>query len=246
MGIGKATVQAFLAEGDRVIFTARREAYAHQFLQEEKRHVDDKKLFYVKCDQCAEKDIENVVKQAVDLFGGCDVLVNNAAAFVGGVVHENTLEEYDSQFDTNVRSVFLFCKYCLPHMMARKAGNIINVASLAGLNGAYNMTLYSAAKAAVVSMSRSMGLDYARHGIRVNCVCPSATASDMFLNGTTEAVMDSFVNNNPSGRIGKPSDIADAIVFLASEKASYINAHVLSVDGGLAAWNGEPRQDKGH
>ena len=89
-----------------------------------------------------------------------------------------------------------------------------------------------------------MAIDYAEYGIRVNCVCPSATASPMFLNGQTDDVMSLFVDNNPSRRIGKPSDIADAVVFLASEKADYIRGQTLSVDGGLSAWCGETRQHK--
>ena len=243
-GIGRATVEAFLAEGDRVIFTARNEEKANGFLMDAKDFVREGKLHFLKCDNGLEEDIKKLALYVHEKFGYCDVLVNNAAVYKGGMVHENTAEDFDFQFGINVRGVFLTCKYFLTKMIERRSGNIVNISSLAGLRGEYNMAIYAATKAALVSLTRSMGLDYARYGIRVNGICPSATATPMFLTGTIEEQLNIWKNNNPTGRIGEASDIAPVVVFLASDNASYINAQLISVDGGLSSWSGEPRQDR--
>ena len=125
-----------------------------------------------------------------------------------------------------------------------RRGVIINISSLAGIAGNYNCPIYCAAKAAVNNLTRCIGLDYGTRGIRANAVCPSATATKMFMTGSTQEVIDSFINNNPAGRISTPDEIAKLIVFLASPDASFINAQCLSIDGGLSAWSGEPRQSK--
>ena len=106
------------------------------------------------------------------------------------------------------------------------------------------MTAYSMAKAAVVSLTKNMAMDYGHLGIRVNGICPSATLTEMFFTGNPPEVVETFKANNPMGRLGKPEEIADAVVYLASEKASYVNGQLLSVDGGLASWNREAKQDR--
>ena len=178
-------------------------------------------------------------------MGKCDVLVNNAAICLNGMVHETSMEDFDYQFGINFRGVFHACKCFLPDMIEQRSGCIISIASDAGRGGSYNLAVYAATKAAVINLSQSMAIDYAQYGIRVNCICPTATASPMFLTDQTDDVMKLFIDNNPSGRLGEPSEIADAIVFLASDKAEFIRGQVLSVDGGLSAWCGEPRQHKG-
>lgn len=240
-GIGRAMVDAFLNEGDRVVFIARNETDAKKVL-EEKSSSDQ--LFFVKGDVSVEKDVENIVGFTQNKIGTCDVLINNAAIFRPGCVHENSADDFDKLFAVNVRSVFLMCKYYLPQMMEKKKGIIINIASLAGLGGGYNMTLYSATKAAVIGMTRSMAMDYTRLGIRVNGICPSATMTEMFLSDNGQSVIDLYTNNNPARRLGLPKDIADAAVFLASDQSSYMSGQMLSVDGGLSAWNGEALQPR--
>jgi meso-butanediol dehydrogenase/(S,S)-butanediol dehydrogenase/diacetyl reductase len=146
--------------------------------------------------------------------------------------------------DIDVKGVFLTCKAFLPGMLARKDGCIVNISSLAGLRGNYNCGAYCAAKAAVNNLTRSMALDYGKQGVRANTVCPSATSTDMFLTGSTQEVLDAFDNQNPMGRISSPEEIARLILFLASDNATFINGQCISIDGGLSAWAGEPRQDK--
>lgn len=241
-GIGKAIIDAFLNEGDRVIFTARSESDAEKVLKEKKEEHASGRLFFLKSDVSKEDDVIELVDYSQKQIGACDILINNAAIFHGGNIHQNSMEEYDTLFAVNVRGVFLTCKYFIPQMLEKKAGNVINIASLAGLNGGYNMAIYSATKAAVIGMTRSMAMDYTRYGVRVNGICPSATMTEMFLNGNDEAVIELFKNNNPARRLGLPKEIADAAVFLASGKASYMSGQMLSVDGGLSAWNGEACQ----
>lgn len=241
-GIGRAIVDAFLSEGDKVVFTARNEAEGEKVLQDKKEESTAGRLFFFKSDVSVEAEVKTLADFTQKQTGSCDVLVNNAAVFRGGSVHLNSAEDFDVQFAVNVRGVFLTSKYFVPQMLEKKSGCIINIASLAGLNGGYNMAIYSSTKAAVVGMTRSMAMDYTRYGVRVNGICPSATLTEMFLNGNDAATIKMYEDNNPARRLGQPREIADAAVFLASDKAGYISGQMLSVDGGLAAWNGEACQ----
>jgi len=243
-GIGRQAVQKFLEQGDKVVFTSRTTDLAGKMLNELKAYEENGKLYFCQCDAGKLEDVLTLVAFTNDKIGGCDVLVNNAAVFIGGEVHEVPEDDFDLQMNINVKGVFMASKYFLPGMLERKSGCIINISSLAGKRGGYNMPVYCASKAAVNNLTRCMALDYMSKGIRVNAVCPSATKTKMFLTGTTQEVFDGFSNSNPSKRVGEPSEVADLIVFLASEKATYINGACISVDGGLAAWNGEWRQDK--
>jgi meso-butanediol dehydrogenase/(S,S)-butanediol dehydrogenase/diacetyl reductase len=243
-GIGRAMVDAFLREGDRVVFTARGEADAISVLDEKKEECTAGRLFFLKGDVSSEENVKALAEMTQEQLGGCDVLINNAAIFCPGAVHENSADDFDALFAVNVRGVFLTCKYFVPQMLKKGKGAVINVASLAGLNGSYNMALYAATKAAVVGLTRSMAMDYMRYGVRVNGICPSATLTDMFVKGNDEAVIELFKSINPARRLGEPGEIADAAVFLASDQSGYMAGQMLSVDGGLAAWNGEALQPR--
>lgn len=237
-GIGRAIAEAFLAQGDRVVVTSRREESGRKFLEEAKSD----KLFYLGCDCSTEDGVTALYDFTKETLGVCDVLVNNAAIFIGGPIHETSVADFDKQMGVNVRGVFLVSKAFLPDMLAKKSGSVINIASDAGRRGGYNMAVYTMTKAALVNMTRSMALDYGKEGVRVNAICPSATRTEMFESGNPQEVVDAYGAANPMGRIGKPEEIADAAVFFASEQAAYVNGQVLSVDGGLSAWNGELKQ----
>ena len=243
-GMGRQAVQKFLEQGDRVVFTSRTKNLADEVLHEFRSYVESHDLYYFQCDSSKAEDVKALVSFAKDKIGGCDVLINSAGIFIGGEVHIAEEDDFDRQMNVNVKGVFLTSKYFLPEMIERKSGCILNVSSICGLRGGYNCAGYSASKAAVNNLTRSMALDYMKYGIRVNAVCPSATETKMFMTGTTQDVLDIFTNNNPAGRIGKPSEVADLLIFLASDKASYINGACISLDGGLSAWTGEGRQDK--
>jgi meso-butanediol dehydrogenase / (S,S)-butanediol dehydrogenase / diacetyl reductase len=243
-GIGRQAVEKFLEQGDKVVFTSRTTDLAEKMLHELKVYTENGKLYFLQCDSGKLEDVLALVAFANDKIGGCDVLVNNAAIFIGGEVHEVPEDDFDAQMNVNVKGVFMTSKYFLPGMLERKSGKIINISSLAGKRGGYNMPVYCATKAAVNNLTRCMALDYMSKGITVNAVCPSATKTKMFMTGTSQRVFDAYSNGNPSKRIGEPSEVADLILFLASGKADYINGECISVDGGLHAWNGEWRQDK--
>lgn len=243
-GMGRATVEAFLKEGDKVIFTARRAEKAEELLNDCREYVEAGKLFFLQNDIGKDEDVIALEKFARETLGGCDVLVNNAAICFNGTVHETNMEDFDRLFAINFRGPFFASKCFVPGMIEQKSGCIINIASDAGIRGSYNLAAYAATKGALINLSQSMAIDYAEYGIRVNCICPSATETPMFMNGQSQEVLDLFTGNNPSGRLGKAEEIADAIVFLASEKAEYIRGQIISVDGGLSAWCGEARQNK--
>jgi len=243
-GIGKETVRKFLEQGDKVVFTSRSTELSEKMLNELKAFTESGKLYFLQCDSGNLGDILDLVDFTNKKIGGCDVLVNNAAIFIGGEVHNVSEDDFDAQMNVNVKGVFMASKYFLAGMLERKSGCIINISSLAGKRGGYNMPVYCATKAAVNNLTRCMAIDYMSRGIRVNAVCPSATKTRMFLTGNTQEVIDAFSNANPSKRIGEPSEIADLVLFLASDRAAYINGECISVDGGLHAWNGEWRQDK--
>ncbi|MHB8276582.1 MAG: SDR family NAD(P)-dependent oxidoreductase [Candidatus Humimicrobiaceae bacterium] len=243
-GIGRQAVQKFLEQGDKVVFTSRTTRLAEEMLCDLKAYTESGDLYFFQCDSSKSEDVLALVAFTRDKIGGCDVLVNCAGIFIGGEVHEVSEDDFDLQMNVNVKGIFLTSKYFLPEMLERKSGNIINVSSICGKRGGYNCAIYSASKAAVNNLTRSMALDYMCKGIRVNAVCPSATNTKMFMTGTTQKVLDAFADNNPSKRIGTPSEVADLILFLASDKATYINGACISIDGGLSAWTGEGRQDK--
>lgn len=243
-GMGRKIVELFLAQGYQVVFTSRSRSKAEAVLADNAAAVDSGNLYFCQCDASKSPDVAGLAAFVQDKMGGCDVLVNCAAIFVGGQVHEISEEDFDLIMDIDVKGVFLMSKALLPQMLAQNHGCIISISSLAGVRGNYNAAAYCAAKAAVNNLTRCMALDYGTRGIRANTVCPSATSTDMFLCGSTQEVIDSFYRQNPMGRISSPDEIAKLVAFLASDDAEFINGQCISIDGGLSAWCGEPRQDK--
>jgi meso-butanediol dehydrogenase/(S,S)-butanediol dehydrogenase/diacetyl reductase len=243
-GMGRETAELFLRQGDRVVFTSRSTDKAQAMLEDNREAVEQGNLFFCQCDSSKWSEVVQLAAFTQEKLGGCDVLVNCAAIFVGGQVHETSEEDFSLILDIDVKGVFLTCKAFLPQMLEQGSGCLINISSLAGIRGNYNAAAYCAAKGAVNNLTRAMALDYGTRGIRANTVCPSATSTDMFLVGSTREVIDSFYKQNPMGRISSPGEIARLIAFLASDDAAFINGQCISVDGGLSAWSGEPRQDK--
>lgn len=244
LGIGKASVEKFLKSGCLVVAASRSEENGKSLLAEYDEYVKSGKLYFFPCDVSSEEDVLKLVAFADEKIGGCDWLINVAGIFKCGMVHELSEEDWDACFNLNVKAVFFTVKYFIPQMMKRRYGSIVNVASVHGLLGAYNAPAYDASKGAVVNLTRAMALDYAAYGIRVNAVCPGATATPMFLNGSTQEVIRAFENAIPAGRVGKPEEVAEAVAFMASDSASMIYGAVLTVDGGISANCGEPKQDK--
>jgi meso-butanediol dehydrogenase/(S,S)-butanediol dehydrogenase/diacetyl reductase len=244
-GIGEECVRLFARRGARVVFTGTSEKKAAVVLEALKKEGLDKAVRFCRTDISREADVRALVEFVRSAFGECEVLCNNAATFVGGAAHEITPENWARLFAVNVTGTWLCCRYFLPGMLKNRKGAIVNTASISGLMGEYNMAAYCATKGAVISLTQSMALDYADAGIRVNAVCPGATRTPMFMSGTSPELMKRFEAIFPPRRIGLPREVAEAVVFLASDEASFINGVLLPVDGGISAHSGQPRQDKG-
>ncbi len=183
--------------------------------------------------------IAEVVGEVCSHLGGVDVLVNSAGTAGGGAVHDVAPEEFDRVIGINLTGTFLPCHHVLPVMLEQGSGNIINIASIEGLQGAEGGSAYNASKGGVVLLTRCMAMDYARKGIRVNAICPGFIETPMFdavwgMEGLEE-LKDRVRNAHQLGRFGKPEEIANAAVFLACEESSFITGHALPVDGGFTA-----------
>ncbi len=242
-GIGKSTAKKFLALGDRVFMTDRNEATLRASYGELSSQAAADRLYFLPADVSRWADVQ-ALAALVSGHGGCDVLVNSAGVFRVGLLHEAPMDDYDFQFDVNVRGIFNTSKAFVPHMLAKKKGAVVNVSSVSGIGGDYNMSLYCATKGAVIALSKAMAMDYSVHGVRVNIVSPSAVKTPMFLDGCTEAVLESFRKNMPDRRLCEPEYCANTIAYLASDEADHLCGVNIPVDGGLSAWNGQPNQEK--
>ena len=186
-----------------------------------------------------EPAVEATFSGVVDQHGHLDVVVNAAGVAGGGPVHLLDAGEWDRVVDVNLKGTFIVDKYSAVHMLAQGHGSIINIASIEGLEGTEGGSAYNASKGGVVMLTKSMAIDYGRKGIRVNCICPGGIETPMLLDlidaDGMELYRAALLDEHLLGRFGKPSEIAAAAAFLASEDASFITGHSLVVDGGFTA-----------
>ena len=230
-GIGLATAKKFLAENFNCILVGRSEkkfAAVKNELGGNFKFIsaDIRKIF----------DCEKVLDFTLENFGGADVLVNSAGIYTEGAITSVTEKNFDEIFQTNVKGTFFMSKIFVGELI-KSRGTIVNVASDAGLRGNYFCALYSASKGAVVAFTKSLALELASFSVRVNCVAPGdiltpMTLEQLKISGEKISDLEKFY---PLGRIGKPEEVAEAIYFLASEKANFITGEILKVDGGLTA-----------
>jgi NAD(P)-dependent dehydrogenase (short-subunit alcohol dehydrogenase family) len=234
-GIGRATAIAFAREGARLVISGRHED-AGQALAHELRGLGAEAEF-VRADVRRDADVSQLVDRVVARFGRLDVAVNNAGTEGNpGPMTELTEADYAATFDTNVLGTLLSMKHALRVMQAQGSGSIINLSSTMGERGAANMSLYAGNKHAVEGITKSAALETASFGVRVNAVAPGPTETDMLdrLTGTPEKKA-AFCAAVPLKRGGRPQEVADAIVFLASDKAIFITGQILRVNGGKTA-----------
>jgi NAD(P)-dependent dehydrogenase (short-subunit alcohol dehydrogenase family) len=234
-GIGRATAIAFARSGHRVIVSGRREE-AGQASVSELRALGAEADF-VQADVRHEEDIRRLVDQTVARFARLDVAVNNAGTEgKPGPVTEQTVEDYTAAFETNVLGTLLAMKYELRVMQAQGNGSIVNISSTMGERGAANMSLYAGSKHAVEGITKSAALEAAAFGVRVNAVAPGPTETGMLdrLTGSPDRKA-AFYAAVPLKRGGTPEEIADAIVFVASDKAAFITGQIIRVNGGKTA-----------
>ena len=234
-GIGRAAALAFAREGHRIVVAGRHEQ-AGQELATELRALGTE-VEFLRADVRHEDDVRNLVDRTVARFGRLDAAVNNAGTEgQPGPVTQQTADTYAATFDTNVLGTLLSMKHELRVMQAQGNGSIVNISSTYGHEGAAGASVYAASKHAVEGMTKSAALEAARFGVRVNAVAPGPTETAMLtrFTGTAERKA-ALATGVPLGRVGEPDEIARAIVFLASAKASFVTGHVLAADGGKTA-----------
>jgi len=234
-GIGRATAIAFAKEGASVVVSGRR-ADEGQKLAAELRNLGADAEF-LQADVRRESDVQDLVDQAITRFGHLDVAVNNAGTEgKPGPFTDQTAETYAATFDTNVLGTLLSMKHELRVMLPQLHGNIINVSSTYGRSGAPGAALYAGSKHAVEGLTKAAALEFAETGIRVNVVAPGPIETGMLnrFTGTPEKKA-ALISGVPMKRIGRPEEVAAAILFLASDKASFITGASLAADGGKLA-----------
>lgn len=233
-GIGKATAESFARQGANVVLVARDNDRLSAVVEglvtdraEGQRHLK------VVGDIASPETPSDVIEQTKKAFGAVDIVVNNAA-FLHRQADATTAtpkDTWDQVMDTNVRSYYLMAKAALPHL-GEKKGAIVNVSSIWAMIGAKKQVAYSVSKAAIVELTRSLALDFADFGVRVNCVCPSTTRTPLLMRGRDSFDEAAVAKMHPLGRIGEPEDVANAVMFLASNASSWITGAALPVDGG--------------
>ena len=232
-GIGKDAALSFVKEGAKVILASRNVSSNEALIKEIKNQGGD--ALFVEADFTRTEDIQNVIEKGVDYFGGIDIAVNNAGIEGTPDVKTADYEEnvWDDVIAINLKGVWLSMKFQLPEMKKRGKGAIVNVASLAGLQGGGAGIGYHAAKFGVVGMTKATALEYAKDNIRVNAVCPAVIETPMADRAfdTTEK-RNKAIAMHPVGRLGTTKEVVDAICWLASDEASFVTGTALAVDGG--------------
>jgi NAD(P)-dependent dehydrogenase (short-subunit alcohol dehydrogenase family) len=234
-GIGRAAALAFAKEGARLVVSGRHDD-AGTALAAELRGMGTEAEF-IRADVRHEDEVQSLVDRTVARFGRLDVAVNNAGTEgKPGPVTEQTAEDFTAMFETNVLGTLLGMKHELRVMQAQGSGSIVNISSTMGERGAANLSLYTGSKHAVEGITKSAALEAAAFGVRVNAVAPGPTETAMLgrLTGTAEKKA-AFFAAVPLKRGGKPEEIADAIVFVASDKAAFITGQIIRVNGGKTA-----------
>jgi meso-butanediol dehydrogenase/(S,S)-butanediol dehydrogenase/diacetyl reductase len=228
-GIGAATVARFVAEGARVIIA--------DLAPPESVHDA---VRFIRTDVAIAADVQAAVAAATGAWGRLDVLVNNAGIGALAETPDMSEELWDRVFAVNIRSVYLFCRAAIP-VMRGQGGAIVNIASISGLAGDYGMGAYNASKGAVINYTRSLALDCARDGIRVNALCPGLIETAIIGKTLeTEEGRAAWLTPIPLARPGKPQEMASVVAFLASDDAGYMTGSVVTADGGVTAHSGQP------
>ena len=236
-GIGKSTAIQFLEQGARVLLID----LDRQKLENTVQSLKDFEPFfqYFCADVSDSKQVEKAVNFCIEKFGRMDVLVSNAAINPRGTVLTTPDSLLDKILSVNLKATFYLCKFCVPHMKS-EGGSIVTISSINGLVAWENEAAYDASKGGLIMLTKAVAVDFAKFGIRANCICPGITDTPMLRRTASskddpEKFMEEVNNMQPLPRIAQPEDIANATLFLASDRAAYITGVVLPVDGGYTA-----------
>ena len=232
-GIGRATSVALSACGAKVIVTDINEKMGKQTVDQIKSMGNEASFF--KMDVSVETEVKSITEIVVEENKKIDLAINNAG--VGGdfeSIHKTDLSDWNSTLNINLNGVFLCMKYQIKYMLRNRFGRIVNVSSMAGLKGVGGGASYSASKHGVIGLTKSAAIEYGDHNIRVNSVCPGFIDTKLIQN-VPKNVIDFNMKINPMKRIGKTKEVADSILWLLSEKSSFVNGHSISIDGGYGS-----------
>ncbi|MDE0430155.1 MAG: glucose 1-dehydrogenase [Caldilineaceae bacterium] len=235
-GIGQVTALAYAERGARVLVADVDADGAQETLR--LIGLGDGEANFVNCDVGDAASVEAAVNRCVELYGRIDCAFNNA-----GILGDMSLtadcseENFDRIMRVNLKGIWLSMKYEIPHMLRQGGGVIVNTASNAGMTGTPELGVYSATKGGVVMLTRSAALEYARSNIRINCVCPGLISTPMVAQQAIDYpdAVANFTELEPIGRMGRPEEIAEAVVWLSSDAASFVTGHPMAVDGGILA-----------
>jgi NAD(P)-dependent dehydrogenase (short-subunit alcohol dehydrogenase family) len=233
-GIGRATAVRFASAGARVGLIARKQDRLAEVVQIIEAAGGEAKV--IVADVTEEADIERAVREAVEVFGGLDVLVNAAGIIATGTVETTRLDDWDYMMNVNVRAPFYLMQCAMPYLVERQ-GNVVNVSSVTGIRAFPGILAYCASKAAVDQLTHCAALEMASKGVRVNAVNPGVIVSSLHrTGGMNEEAYSAFLEHSktthPLGRVGQPEEVAELIYFLASPKAGWITGASYSIDGG--------------
>lgn len=223
-GIGKAIAEQFAEAGAVVIITYKTSV--------DTAHFDSKGIKHHQCDASSLKEAQDLVDSVIKEYKRIDVLVNNAGLNKDGLLMRMSEEDWDLVMNTNAKGVFNFTKAVTRQMIAQRKGKVVNISSIVGLIGNAGQANYVASKAAIIGFTKAIAKELASRNINVNCIAPGYIDTDM-TKKLDEKVKAAFVESIPLKRIGTPADVANLVLFLASDEADYITGQVICIDGGL-------------
>ena len=230
-GIGKEIAKKFAKENYNLVINYVSEKTNTEELKKEFEALGAEVLF-IKTNVTSYEECEKMAKDAINKFGKIDVLVNNAGVTKDSLLLRMKEEDFDTVINVNLKGTFNVTKACIPYMMKKKSGKIVNISSVVGISGNSGQANYAASKAGIIGFTKSVAKELASRNILANCVAPGYIATDM-TNGLSDAVKESINNQIPLKRVGMQEEVAKAVYFLAGEENSYITGQVINVDGGM-------------
>ncbi|CAM2865296.1 3-oxoacyl-ACP reductase FabG [Paenibacillus sediminis] len=230
-GIGRETAALFVREGTKVC-VADYDETAGQRVVDELLAIADECAMFVKVDVSSAESVEHMARAVIESWGTPDILINNAGITQDSMLTKMSIEQWQRVIDVNLNGVFYCTRFIAPYMVERGKGKIINTSSIVGMHGNIGQTNYAATKAGVIGMTKTWAKELGHKGIRVNAVAPGYVETGMVAN-VPDKVLQLMLDKVPLHRLGRPSDIAHAYLYLASDESDYVNGTVLEVNGGL-------------